>query len=323
MIRRWPRPILHDLAPGTASFAADVRAGLAARPKRLPCKYFYDEEGSRLFERICELPEYYPTRAETALLADIAGEIAELAGPHARVIELGSGASHKVRLLLDALDRPAAYLPVDISREALIEAAERIAAAYPAIRVTAICADYTRPFAVPAVAAPPGRPLAFFPGSTIGNFPPTEARRFLALCARLLGRDGSMVIGVDLKKDRAVLEAAYNDAAGVTAAFNLNLLARINRELGGDFDLPAFGHRAFYDAAIGRIEMHLVSRRAQRVRIGGDEFAFATGETIHTEDSYKYAPVEFQALAQAAGWQPRRVWTGAGLFSLHYLVRAD
>ena len=322
MPERRPRPVLHDLAPATADFAADVRAGLSARPKRLPCKYFYDDEGSRLFERICELPEYYPTRAETALLAGIAGEIAALTGPHARVIELGSGASRKVRLLLDAFDRPAAYLPVDISREALIETAEDIARAYPAVRVTAVCADYTRPFAVPAVAAPMGRPLAFFPGSTIGNFAPTEARRFLALCARLLGRDGSMVIGVDLKKDRAVLEAAYNDSAGVTAAFNLNLLARINRELDGNFDVPAFAHRAFYDAAAGRIEMHLVSRRTQRVRIGRDRFEFAAGESIHTEDSYKYAPFEFQALAQAAGWQPRRVWAGSGLFSVHYLVRA-
>ncbi len=313
------RPRLLDLAPDEEDFRAAVLAGLLARPKSIPCKFLYDEAGSRLFEAICDLPEYYPTRTETALLERNAGEMAARIGPGCELIELGSGASRKVRLLLDALDHPAAYLPVDIAREPLFAAAAAIAHDYPALAVTAICADYSQGLNLPPPSAGRRR-VAFFPGSTIGNLKPAAARSFLAACARLLAGGGALIVGVDLKKAPAILHAAYNDAQGVTAAFNLNLLTRINRELDGDFDLDGFRHLAFYNEAAGRIEIYLESRREQLVHVAGVPVRCAAGERIHTEDSCKYGVAEFQALSIAAGFRPSAVWQDdAALFSIHYL----
>jgi L-histidine Nalpha-methyltransferase len=317
--------LVQDFSPGVESFAAAVAGGLGQPCKSIPAKYFYDAQGSALFEEICALDEYYVTRTEVAVMAAFAAQIAQRIGPDCELIEFGSGASDKVRILLDALDRPRAYIAVDISPAALAAAAERIAADYPALHVAAYCADYTRPFDVPPRPANcgqvGGRRVGFFPGSTIGNFTPGEAVDFLAGTRALVGHGGAMLVGVDLKKDAGVLHAAYNDAKGVTAAFNLNLLARINRELGGDFDLAGFQHHAFYDAALGRIEMHLISRVAQTARAAGAVFEFAAGETIHTENSYKFGIEEFQDIARLAGFRPAAVWTDAARwFGVHYLI---
>jgi dimethylhistidine N-methyltransferase len=300
-------------------FRDDLLAGLTAPAKRIPCKYFYDERGSRLFDLICEVPEYYPTRAEMEILATRGREIAAAVGPDAALVEFGAGSARKVRLLLDRLCRPAAYVAIDISREHLLRAAGALARDYPRLPVAAVVADYMRPLELPDMVRRGGaRPVVFFPGSTVGNLDPPEAVAFLRRVAE--GTGGGLLIGVDLKKDAGILNAAYNDARGVTAAFNLNLLLRANREVGAGFDLRAFAHRAFYERDKGRIEMHLVSRRAQVVDIGGLGIRFSAGETIHTENSYKYAVDEFREMAGAAGWTPRAVWTDAGgLFSLHYL----
>jgi dimethylhistidine N-methyltransferase len=316
---------LQDLEPSAEEFRAAVLAGLGRPEKSLPCKFFYDAEGSRLFDKICELPEYYPTRTECQILKHHAGDIAQLVGPHARLVEFGSGAGIKIRLLLSALDQPAAYVPVDISRLHLLAAASSLAKDFPHLVIAPICADYTLPFDVPApIGAQPAVTVGFFPGSTIGNFTPEEARLFLASARQLLGRGSAMIVGVDLRKDEAVLVRAYDDAAGVTAAFNLNLLRRINRELSGTFELDQFTHSAQWNDELGRMEMHLVSRRAQNVDIGGAHFAFKDGETIHTENSHKYRLDEFQALARAAGYQPKAVWTDAAeLFSVHLLSDAE
>lgn len=312
---------LHDLAPEVEDFRAAVWTGLARRPKALPCKFFYDAAGSALFDRICTLPEYYPTRTELAVLESCAAELAELAGPQRVLVEYGSGSSTKVEVLLGALD-PAAYMAIDISREHLVAATDRLAQAWPGLRVVAVCADYAGTLRLPEL-EDSGPRLGFFPGSTIGNFTPLEAARFLSAVHRQLGPGGALLVGVDLKKDPAVLHAAYNDAAGVTAAFNLNLLARINRELDGDFDLEAFAHHAFYNATAGRVEMHLESRADQHVTVAGHRFSLAAAERIHTENSYKYTVAEFQHLATQTGFHPRRVWTDAEqLFSVHYLTRA-
>lgn len=301
------------------AFLEDVLHGLEQPQKWLPCKYFYDAHGSQLFDRICALPSYYPTRTEQAILDARRHEIAGLAGAGAALIELGSGSSVKVRTLLDALEQPAAYVPIDISRTHLLAAAADLAGDHPSLCVVPVCADYTRPFPLPPEAA--GRRFGFFPGSTIGNFDREDARTFLAAVAETLGPGAGLVIGADLKKDPAILGAAYDDPEGVTAAFNLNLLARINRELCGDFDLDAFGHEARWNEAAGRIEMHLVSRRAQSVRIGRACFGFRDGESIHTESSHKYTLDGFRALAEEAGWQSLAVWTDPdGLFSVHYLA---
>ena len=312
---------LHDLEPTVTEFRAAVLQGLGSTPKTLPSKFFYDAEGSRLFDRICELPEYYPTRTECALLQARAPEIAGLVGPHAGVVEFGSGAGVKIRLLLAALRYPAAYVPVDISRGHLLAAAASLAADLPDLRIAPVCADYTNRFALPHLAGSSPRRLAgFFPGSTIGNFTPPEAAGFLSRTGRLLGRGSMMIVGVDLPKSRAVLEAAYDDAAGVTAAFNLNLLTRINRELDADFDLAMFAHEARWNAEESRVEMHLVSRAAQTVGIGGDQVGFVAGESIHTENSYKYTLAGFADLARSAGYDPVAGWTDpAGLFSIHVL----
>lgn len=314
----------HDLAPSEESFRDAVLAGLGRRSKSLPCKFFYDERGSELFERICEVPEYYLTRTEIAILDQFAGAIAEQIGPHCRLIELGSGASIKVRILLDALDRPAAYVPVDISREHLREAAAQLAADFPALPVVAVCADYTRPFLLPPLAGPPGKRVGFFPGSTIGNFEPDAVVRFLRHCAELLGPGGEMLIGVDLKKEAGILEAAYNDRAGINAAFNLNLLERINRELGGSIDTDRFEHVAFYNEQLGRMELYLKSLAVQSATIAGRVFHFARGELVHTENSYKYAIPEFHALARRADFVPVHSWTDRNdLFGVHYFRQSS
>ena len=309
----------HDLAPGEETFRDAVLRGLGGATKSIPCKFLYDARGSALFEAICRLPEYYPTRTEIAILEERAGEIAQRIGPHGRLVEFGSGASSKVRILLRALDRPAAYVPVDISREHLRDAAGGLAADFPSLPVVAVCADYTRSFPLPPLPGPDGKRVGFFPGSTIGNFEPDAAVDFLANYARILGPGGEMLIGVDRKKDPGILEAAYNDRAGVTAEFNLNLLVRINRELDGDLDLNRFEHVAFYNQTEGRIEIYIRSLANQEAWIAGRPILFAKGELINTEYSYKYSVLEFQALAARAGFNPVDTWTDpADLFSVHY-----
>jgi L-histidine Nalpha-methyltransferase len=314
-----PRFTFHDLAPGEESFRDAVLNGLGRTPKSIPCKFFYDERGSALFEAICRLPEYYPTRTEIAILEQNAVAIAAQIGPHTHLIEFGSGASTKARILLRALERPAAYVPVDISREHLRDAAVSLAEDFPSLSVVAVCADYTRPFALPPLPGPTGKRVGFFPGSTIGNFEPAAAVDFLANYAGILGPGGEMLIGVDLKKEPAILDAAYNDRAGVTAKFNLNLLERINRELDGDLDIDRFEHVAFYNETGGRIEIYIRSLANQEAWIAGKPILFAKGELIHTEYSYKYSVPEFHALAGRAGFRPVDTWTDpAALFSVYY-----
>jgi dimethylhistidine N-methyltransferase len=313
----------HDLAPTEESFRDAALAGLTRRVKSLPCRFLYDERGSALFEEICELPEYYLTRTEMAILADDAPEIAAAVGPHAQLIEFGSGASRKVRPLLDALESPAAYVAIDISREQLRRAAEEVASQFPDVPVVAVCADYMEPLRLPPLLAHEGRRLGFFPGSTIGNFAPGDAVDFLQGCRRTIGRGGGLLIGVDLKKDPAVLHDAYNDSAGVTAAFNLNLLERMNRELDADFDLDRFAHEAFYNADAGRIEIYIRSLIDQIVTVAGRAIRFGSGERIHTEDSYKYTVSEFHRLALYGGFRAERHWTDADhLFGVHLLTAA-
>ncbi len=316
---RGPAAFL-DHHPGQDSFRDALIAGLAQAHKAIPCRFLYDARGSALFDRICELPEYYPTRTEIGILKDNAAEIAAAIGPDAQLVELGSGSSRKVRILLDALETPSAYVPIDISREHLLAAAGAIAADYPEVRVEAVCADYDQNFDLPAQRGE-GRRAGFYPGSTIGNLEPDEAQRFLARWARRLGPGAVMLIGVDLKKSAAILEPAYDDAQGVTAAFSKNLLVRANRELGADFDTAAFRHVARYDAVSGQIGIHLVSLACQTVRLAGRAFHLTQGERVHVENSYKYAIGEFADLARGAGYRPAHVWTDeAGLFSVHLLV---
>lgn len=314
------RLYFHDFEPAPQDFRQAVLAGLAQPRKAIPCRFLYDARGSQLFDAICRQPEYYPTRAELQILKAHARDIAALAGPDADLIELGSGSSLKVEILLDALERPAAYAPIDISREHLLAAARRVAARRADLEVHAVCADYSADFDLPDLPGY-GLRLAFFPGSTIGNFTPAEAEAFLARWARRLGPGSAMLIGVDLKKPAQILDAAYDDAAGVTAAFSLNLLARANRELGADFDPSGFRHEARYLAEDGRVTIHLRALRPQVVHVGGHAFAFDQGETLHVEDSWKYGLTEFQALAARAGYRPQACWTDTqGLFSVHLLA---
>lgn len=301
-----------DLFESASSFRADVIAGLRLPQKSIPPKYFYDARGSELFEAICELPEYYPTRTELAIMRESVREMAEFIGPDSMLLELGSGASVKTCILIEhAL--PAVYVPIEISESALEGATSALQIRYPWLDIVAIRADFARPLTLPNLSdLRDRRRVAYFPGSTIGNFTPEDARVFLRNTRELVGPSGALLIGVDTKKDKAVLDAAYDDAQGVTAEFNLNLLTRINRELGADFDVASFRHRAFYDPALGRIEMHLECLRDQRVRIGTDHFAFRAGETIHTEISCKYAPEEFIALAESSGFQAGHAWFDPG-----------
>jgi dimethylhistidine N-methyltransferase len=308
------------LPPAARAFAADLLAALASQPKSIAPKYFYDTEGSRLFDQICEVPEYYPTRVETALLREQASDIARHIGPHADLIEFGAGAMTKVRLLLAALASPSRYLPIDISGDYLETAANGLRAQFPQLRVEPVAADYGQGLALPASPAGTRQRVGFFPGSTIGNYTPDEAVEFFKMAAGVL-QGGALIVGADLIKEPAVLHAAYSDAQGVTAAFNLNLLARANRELGADFDLAQFAHSAFYNAPFQRIEMHLMSRTRQQVSLCGQTFSFEEGETLHTENSYKFTINGLRALAVKAGFTPGTVWMDAEKkFSVHWLV---
>ena len=307
-------------APAT-QFRADVLRGLSAPKKELPCKYFYDEAGSALFEQITELEEYYPTRTELGIMRRHAAEMAGLLGPRCLLIEYGSGSSVKTRFLLNHVRDPAGYVPIDVSGKHLRRSARALGEEYPDLEVLPLCADFTRPLGLPTCRKAPGRRVVYFPGSTLGNFTPGEAIALLRQTAVLCGRNGGLLLGIDLRKDPRVMEAAYNDRRGVTAAFNRNILARINRELGADFDLDQFAHRALYDTVNGRIEMHLVSRRDQVVRVGGVPFFFVAGESIHTENSYKYSLPALTDLAEASGFAVERVCTDERqYFTVAYLT---
>ena len=309
---------LHPPAPAVAQsdFARDMRTALSVRPHGISPKYFYDAAGSQLFDRICDLPEYYPTRTELSILQRCLPAMAQLAGPGAEIVEFGAGSLHKVRLLLAAFTRPARYVPIDISGEHLAGAAADLRDAFPRLEVQPVIADYTQPLTLPRAAGPR---IGFFPGSTLGNFAPDEALAFLERAAGLL-HGGALLLGADLVKDPHLLHAAYNDAQAVTARFNLNLLVRANRELGTDFAVDQFAHYAFYNAPLQRIEMHLVSRERQVVQLGGERFTLEEGESVHTENSYKFTVDGLRALATRAGFRPGAVWTDPQrLFSVHWL----
>ncbi len=310
-----------EFLPSGNSFLEDVLAGLAQPQKTIPPKYFYDERGCRLFEAICELPEYYPTRTEIAIMRGNLADMVQFVGPGAELIEFGSGAGIKTRILIEAL-RPPLYVPIDIAGDTLRAASNELATLFPSLNITGLCADYSRPLELPTFdGAPIQRIAAFFPGSTIGNFTPAAALEFLRHTHRLVGKGGVLLVGVDLKKDKKILDAAYDDAQGVTAKFNLNLLERMNRELGADFQVKRFHHKAFYDPVKGRIEMHLESLYPQFVHVAGRRFDFAPGETIHTEISCKYSIEEFREMGRKAGFSPEKLWTDSGqLFSVHGMV---
>ena len=311
------RKIVVDTA--ATEFATDVVAGLTAARKRLSPKYFYDNAGSALFERITELPEYYPTRREIGILKEHAEQIGALIPPGAALIEFGSGSSIKTRIVLDAAKTLAAYVPVDISAQFLHEQMAGLRQEYPRVALLPVAADFSKPFELPQAAQAMPR-VGFFPGSTIGNFEPHEAAGFLRHAARILGKGATFIVGVDLVKDTQILKKAYNDSQGVTAKFNLNLLARINHELGAKFNLACFEHHAFFNRERSRIEMHLASLKRQRVKVCGECIDFRAGETIHTENSYKYSVESFGALARGAGWTPTAVWTDPdNYFSVHVL----
>ena len=309
----------HHLNESASLFARDVIDDLSRAPKRLSPKYFYDAAGSELFEQITVLPEYYPTRTELSILRDHGGEIAAFIPDGAALVEFGAGATTKVRLLLGAC-RLGAYVPVDISGDFLNAQAEALRADYPGLGVYPVTADFTAPFELPEAVR--GMPrIGFFPGSTLGNFEPGEACTFLKSARTILGQGGRMILGVDLEKDERTLYDAYNDTAGVTARFNLNVLHRINRELGGDFDVGAFIHRAIYNRDRHRIEMHLISKKALTAKVLGQKFSFRPGESIHTENSYKYSIDRFGLLARVSGWELMQSWTDTErMFSVHALV---
>src|SRR5574340_31671 len=298
----------YDLSPPEDGFPQEILQGLSRSPKELPAKYFYDEQGSALFEAICELPEYYLTRAELELMERHVREIAEFVGPDCELIEFGSGSGRKTRLLVEAA-RPAVYVPVDIADAQLRQSSAELAALFPWLNICALCADFTRPLALPAwKGIRTRRRVVYFPGSTVGNFTQEEAARFMARLRTMVGNGGAVVVGVDLKKDVRLLHAAYNDAQGVTAAFNLNILRHVNRRLGADFDIGSFEHVAFYSAERSRIEMHLRARRRQAVTVAGHAVLFAEGELMRTEISCKYAVEELQALGKRAGLRPLHAW---------------
>jgi dimethylhistidine N-methyltransferase len=314
-----------DLEPVDADFLAEVLAGLSSSPRTLPCKFFYDERGADLFQKICELPEYYITRTETELLRRYGSEMAESIGANVELIGFGTGAGIKTRMLLDHLENPIAYVPVDISKQRLIDSAVELSHAMPALEIMPVCGDYLQELQLPKPLRKPDHVAVFFPGSTIGNLEPAIALDFLRRVCRLCGKSGGLIIGVDLQKSREVLEAAYNDSAGVTAEFNLNLLVRANRELNADFDLSLWRHQAIYNEQEGRIEMHLISEAAQTVGVGGREFAFARGEKIITEYSYKHTLEGFARLAASAGFrEASRVWTDPQqLFAVFHFAVAE
>ena len=316
MAAMTPDITLSDLQPTADDITGDVIAGLSTTPKTLPSKYFYDARGSGLFEQITHQPEYYLTRVELALLETSMPAIAAAVAPRAHVVEYGSGSGRKTHLLLDGLDDPVAYTPIEISRTALLASVARLAEAYPHVEMLPVCADFTQPVPLPVPARGNGQVLAFFPGSTLGNFLPAEAERLLRSMRATMGASGRALIGIDLDKEPALIEAAYNDAAGVTAAFTLNLLLRLNRDIGSDFDVAAFAHRAEYSRERMRIETHLVSLRDQQVHVAGQRFDFADGEAMAVEYSHKYTDASFAALAARAGlrvvarWNDPRDWFG-------------
>jgi L-histidine Nalpha-methyltransferase len=313
--------VLLDYCVDEDTFLADVQAGLSKRPMRLPSKYFYDAEGSRLFDEITELDAYYPTRTEFSIMSSHISEMAEHIGPDALIVEYGSGSSQKTRTLLENLQKPAGYVPIDISRDHLMLAAESLAAGFPSLEILPVCADYTQAFPVPQPSVMPSRTVVYFPGSTIGNMTPDVAVRFLKH-TRSVG--DSMLLGVDLVKDRAVLERAYNDPEGVTAAFNLNLLRHITDKLEAEIDVKAFHHRAFFDESHSRIEMHLVSERDQIFAVGGRSYSIARGESICTEYSYKYTQETIRELATASGYDVEASWTDENSwFGVFFLVSAS
>lgn len=307
-LNKAERVRLIDLHPELGDLRAEAIAGLESSPKSLPCKYFYDTLGARLFEAITELPEYYPTRTELAILDREVREMADEIGRHATLVEFGSGVGLKTQKLLDALIEPTGAVLIDISRDALNASTEQLGERYPDMEIIGVCADYTQTLRLPRPHRPSARTVAFFPGSTIGNFTHDEATRFLARVSELVGPRGGLLIGIDRRKDPAVIEAAYNDSIGVTAAFNMNILSRLNG-LGADFDLSAFQHRAPYLEDEGRIEMRLISTRDQTARLGGNELRFQAGEHIVTEHSHKYDLDQFEALAAKSGFELTRAWS--------------
>ena len=305
----------------SSDFLADVIAGLSSNPRTLPCKYFYDERGAMLFQTICDLPEYYITRTEIDILDRNRAEIASQLGPSVELIGLGTGAGTKTRILVEALKDPAVYIPVDISEKQLRESTALFEKIFPDLEILPVCADYLQPVVLPTPSHKAARNVVYFPGSTIGNFEPNEAMEFLRRIANVCRENGGLLIGVDLKKDQHVIEAAYNDRAGITAQFNLNLFARMNREVGADFDLDQWRHRAIYNSSAGRIEMYLISEIDQFVHLDEHKFHFRRGEKISTEYSYKYAPEEFAALAGKVGFEFVRMWTdNARLFGVFYFM---
>ena len=310
-----------DLEPAKSDFLSETIAGLSRRPPTLPCKYFYDERGAALFQKICDLPEYYITRTETAILRLHAHEMAQCIGPRSELIGLGTGAGTKTRILLEELEAPAVYIPIDISNQQLRQSTALFRRLFPGLEILPVCTDYLEPFDLPAPERNAARKVVYFPGSTIGNFEPEEAIKFLRRIVDLCEKNGALLIGVDLQKDRHVLESAYNDRAGVTAQFNVNLLVRANRELGADFNPSRWRHYAFYNSGEGRIEIYLISEADQTVHIAGRVFHFRPGEKIITEFSYKHTPEGFTALARAAGFEFVRMWTDdARLFGVFYFT---
>lgn len=297
-----------DLHPDVGDLRAEAAEGLLRSPKTLPCKYFYDSLGARLFEAITELDEYYPTRTELAIMSRYVHEMAQTIGVHATLIEFGSGVGLKTRKLLDALIEPSGCVLIDISKAALQSSARQLADRHPKMEVVAVCADYTQPLRLPRPQRPSARTVAYFPGSTIGNFTHAEAVAFLRRVADLVGPGGGLLIGIDRKKDPKIIERAYNDPLGVTAAFNLNILRRLN-ETGASFDLDNFRHHAPYVQSEGRIEMRLVSEVNQRVRVGNADITLQAGEHIVTEHSHKYDLAQFEDMAQAAGFRLTRQWS--------------
>ena len=308
----------YDAHPGTGDLRREVINGLTSRPKAIPPKFFYDRRGSELFDAICDLPEYYQTRTEMSILRNCVAELVQHIGPDCLLVELGSGASKKVRLLLEEL-RPFSYMGVDISKEFLLSSTQTLATDYPWLDVHAACVDFSHSLDIPHCETLDHK-VAFFPGSSIGNFDPDDAINLMKRIAQMMDMNGYLLIGIDLKKDIRILNAAYDDASGITADFNLNLLTRIRDELDSDIDPDTFKHNAFYNPEYGRIEMHLVSQVSQRIRIENHFFSFDAGETIHTENSYKYTIEEFAKLASIAGFHQQQVWTDeASLFSVQLL----
>lgn len=315
---------LHDLEPDTATFASDVTAGLRQSPRTVPCKYLYDERGSQLFDEICELDEYYPTRTEIAIMRKYAEDIATTIGERCLLIEYGSGSSIKIRLLLDHLKDLAGYVPLDISRDHLVRCAQQLACDYPHVEIFPICADYTEEIELPQTVKEVKQRAAYFPGSTIGNFHKPDAKVFLERVAQVVGPGGGFLIGVDLKKDVATMEAAYNDKRGITAEFNYNLIDRMKRDIDANIDRKDFVFRATWNPDESRIESHLISKRRQTLTVGSESFDLDENERIRTECSYKYTLEEFAELAREVGFEVRKVWTDPEeLFSVQYLVVRD